>query len=85
MATSKRTEAEKNSDLMRVSWIIVSANFFSDMDDSSDESKDSEDKEFVENVEKRKRPTLKPAEVKRTALDVFVPETEDGSQDAVST
>ena len=59
-------------------------NFFFDMDDSSDESEDSEDNELVENVEKRKRPTLKPAEVKWRALDVFVPETEDGSEDAVS-
>ena len=39
---------------------------------------------MVENIEKRKRPTLKPVEVKRRALDVFVPETEDGSEDAVS-
>ena len=59
-------------------------NFFFDMDDSSDESEDSEDNELVENVEKRKRPTLKPAEVKRRALDVFVPETEYRSEDAVS-
>ena len=58
-------------------------NFFFDMDDRSDESEDSEDKELVENTEKRKRPTLNPAEVKRRALDVFVPETEDGSEDAV--
>ena len=52
------------------------------MHDRSDESEDSEDKELVENVEKRKRPTLKPAEVR--TLDVFVPETEDRSEDAVS-
>ena len=64
---------------MRVSWIILSVTFFFDVDDRSDESEDSEDEELAENIEKRKRPTLKPAEVKRRALDVFVPETEDGS------
>ena len=58
-------------------------NFFFDMDDRSNESEDSEDKELVENIEKRKRPTLKPAEVKRKALDVFVLETEYRSEDAV--